>query len=147
MRTAMPGIGAAVRMMRPVLACVMSMLRALFLPRASLERQQRRDIVNRLRGQVERPVALFLREVLVRLAPLEADLELALQLLRVVLLERRDEGRRYSRCARAPRAPNAVNKIVRAIRQVEVDDVRNIRDVDLCDQSGALQRSHIATRD
>src|ERR1700749_3484553 len=83
-----PRVRGTVRMMRPVLPGVMRMLRSVGLPGTRLERQQGGDVVDRLIAQIDRPVALFLGEILIGLTPLEADLQLTLQLLRVALLER-----------------------------------------------------------
>src|ERR1700761_8128056 len=107
-----PRVRGAVRVMRPMLPGMMRMLRSVCLPGARLERQQGGDVVDRLIAQIDRPVALFLGEILIGLTPLKADLQLTLQLLRVALLERRDEGRRNALCACAARAPNAMHKVI-----------------------------------
>ena len=80
--------------------------------------------------EVDGLVALFLFEVLVGLAPVELDLELALELAGVGALLRHDKGGGDALGAGAAGAADAVDEVVRGIGHVVVDDVRDVGDVD-----------------
>jgi hypothetical protein len=99
-------------------------------PGAGLQCEQVVDAGGLDDGEIDGLVALLALEVLISLAPIELDVQLAFELAGLVALLRHDEGGGDALGSGSTCASDAVDEVFTCVRQIVVDDVRDVGDVD-----------------